>query len=72
MSQTQFAEARAMRGAATDSAKQLIEARRMISTMIRSLRQAHAYFDGISALDQVRMKRMLRETIRHSEQFLGS
>ena len=73
MSQMQvMAEISKARCPVNDSNRQMIEARRVIGAMIRALRQTNAYFDGISAMDQVRMKKMLRETIRQSEQFLGS
>lgn len=71
MLQMEQAEGRIVRSAVTDPSRQMSEARRVIGIMIRALRQTSAYFDGISAMDQVRMKKMLRETIRQSEQFLG-
>ena len=39
-----------------DNAKRLIEARRLITKLARSCRQTLTYLDGISALDEHRLK----------------
>lgn len=57
---------------AMDERKDLIEARRLISMLIRVCRQTHTFFDGISAMDQNRVKRLLRDAIRESETYLSS
>lgn len=52
--------------------KHLQESRRIINLLTRTCRQVNAFFDGISVLDQNRVKKMLREAIRESERFLNS
>ncbi len=38
--------------------------------LIRVCRQTQTYFDGLSAMDQNRIKQVLRDAIRESEIFL--
>lgn len=54
-----------------DSARQeLIEARRLINTLATTCRQVQAYLDGISVMDEVKLKRTLNKAIRQSSAFL--
>lgn len=56
----------------TDDRKELVEARRLIGMLIRVCRQTQTYFDGISAMDEGRVKRLIRDAVRESESFLGN
>ncbi len=53
----------------SDIRKQLIEARRQINKLSLACRQTVAYLDGISAMDNRRLKRSLQDAIRESERF---
>ena len=52
--------------------EKLREARRMINDITRILRQTNAYFEGISALDEAKLKRKLKEAIHNSDRFLAA
>ena len=54
-----------------DVRKQLREARRHVTVLSRVCRQAMTYLQGISALDQKRLEKVLRDSVRDSERFLN-
>ncbi|MDA1044479.1 MAG: hypothetical protein O3C57_04565 [Verrucomicrobia bacterium] len=53
-----------------DPRRQLIEARRLINKLLISCRQTVAYLDGVSALDDKRLRRGLQESIREVDRFM--
>jgi hypothetical protein len=55
----------------SDDRKDLIEARRVISMMVRVARQTQAYFEGISVMDKNRVQKALRDAVRESERYLN-
>lgn len=56
----------------SENQQQLVEARRMITILVRVCRQTQTYFEGVSAMDKMRVQRLLREAVRQSDQFLGA
>lgn len=55
-----------------DDKTKLRDARRLITTLSLVCRQTAAYFDGISVLDQQKIKRNLKDAVRQSDRFLAS
>lgn len=51
--------------------KQLQEARKLINKLTRVCRQTITYMDGVSALDQQRLRRLIQEAVHESNRFLG-
>ena len=50
----------------------LREARRLINDLSRICRQTNAYFEGISVLDQAKVRAKLKDAIRTADRFLAS
>jgi len=55
----------------TDERTQLREARRLINDLMKASRQTLAYFEGISILDDKKLQRILRDSIRQSDRFIN-
>jgi hypothetical protein len=56
--------------ATVDDKTRLRDARRVITELTRACRQTLAYLDGISCLDQNRLKRALKDSVRVSDEFM--
>lgn len=52
--------------------KKLVEARQLINLLSRTCRQTLTYMNGISCLDQRRIKQILQDAVARSEKFIGS
>lgn len=55
-----------------DDRTQLREARRLLNSLNRVCRQMATYLDGISAMDEKKMKRVLQDAVRESDRFLAN
>jgi hypothetical protein len=55
-----------------DARKQMAEARRHINELVRAARQTIAFFDGVSVLDEAKLRKSLREAVRTAERFLNT
>jgi hypothetical protein len=53
-----------------DDRTKLREARRVISTMIRVCRQTVTFLDGVSCLDQMRLKKLLRDSLKDADEYM--
>ena len=50
--------------------EELMAARKLINILARACRQTKAYLDGISVMDEKKVKRALQEAIKASDNFL--
>lgn len=57
-------------GGSEDPRRQLIEARRLLNKLQTNCRQTIAFLDGVSALDNKRLKRNLQDALRDVERFM--
>lgn len=59
------------RGESEDPRRQLMEARRLINKLHMNCRQTIAYLDGVSALDDKRLRRNIQDAMRDVDRFMN-